>query len=32
MNDIVMTSGLDWTVVRFLAPKDGPAKRVRQGF
>ncbi len=33
MSDIVMTSGLDWTIVRFLAPKDGPAKgRVRQGF
>ncbi len=33
MSDIVMASGLDWTVVRFLAPKDGPAKgRVRQGF
>jgi hypothetical protein len=33
MSEIVMTSGLDWTIVRFLAPKDGPAKgRVRQGF
>jgi len=33
MSDIVMTSGLDWTIVRFLAPKDGPAKgTVRQGF
>ena len=33
MSDIVMTSGLDWTIVRFLAPKDGPAKgRIRQGF
>jgi hypothetical protein len=29
----VMTSGLDWTIVRFLAPKDGPATgRLRQGF
>lgn len=33
-----MTSGLDWTIVRFLAPKDGPAKdtvrkdTVRHGF
>ncbi len=33
MSELVMTSGLDWTIVRFLAPKDGPAKgRVRQGF
>jgi uncharacterized protein YbjT (DUF2867 family) len=33
MSEIVMTSGLDWTIVRFLAPKDGPAKgTVRQGF
>jgi nucleoside-diphosphate-sugar epimerase len=24
MSQIVMTSGLDWTIVRFLAPKDGP--------
>ena len=33
MSVIVMSSGLDWTIVRFLAPKDGPAKgRVRQGF
>lgn len=33
MSGIVMTSGLDWTIVRFLAPKDGPAKgRLRQGF
>ena len=27
MSEIVMSSGLDWTIVRFLAPKDGP----RQG-
>jgi uncharacterized protein YbjT (DUF2867 family) len=33
MSQIVMTSGLDWTIVRFLAPKDGPARgRLRQGF
>jgi nucleoside-diphosphate-sugar epimerase len=33
MSRAVMDSGLDWTIVRFLAPKDGPAKgTVRQGF
>jgi putative NADH-flavin reductase len=33
MSEVVMTSGLDWTIVRFLAPKDGPARgRLRQGF
>ncbi|HEY0167400.1 MAG TPA: SDR family oxidoreductase [Jatrophihabitans sp.] len=33
MSEIVMTSELDWTIVRFLAPKDGPgAGRLRQGF
>jgi uncharacterized protein YbjT (DUF2867 family) len=33
MSEIVMSSGLDWTIVRFLAPKDGPVTgRVRQGF
>jgi len=33
MSEIVMTSGLDWTIVRFLAPKDGPARgHLRQGF
>jgi nucleoside-diphosphate-sugar epimerase len=33
MNRAVMDSGLDWTIVRFLAPKDGPAKgNVRHGF
>lgn len=33
MSDIVMTSGLDWTIVRFLAPKNGPVKgNVRHGF
>jgi nucleoside-diphosphate-sugar epimerase len=33
MSNIVTSSGLDWTIVRFLAPKDGPAKgSVRHGF
>jgi nucleoside-diphosphate-sugar epimerase len=33
MSEVVTSSGLDWTIVRFLAPKDGPAKgRIRQGF
>jgi putative NADH-flavin reductase len=33
MSQAVTTSGLDWTIVRFLAPKDGPARgSVRQGF
>jgi hypothetical protein len=33
MSEIVMTSGLDWTIVRSLAPKDGPSKgQLRQGF
>ena len=33
MSQIVMTSGLDWTIVRYIAPKDGPARhRVREGF
>lgn len=33
MSEIVMTSGLDWTIVRFLQPKDGPATgTVRHGF
>jgi hypothetical protein len=33
MSRAVMDSGLDWTIVRFLAPKDGPAEgEVRQGF
>ena len=33
MSEIVMTSGLDWTIVRFSAPKNGPARGVRrQGF
>jgi uncharacterized protein YbjT (DUF2867 family) len=33
MSRAVVSSGLDWTIVRFLAPKDGPAKgNVRHGF
>ena len=33
MSRAVTTSGLDWTIVRFLAPKDGPAKgKLRTGF
>jgi hypothetical protein len=24
MSGIVMTSGIEWTIVRFIAPKDGP--------
>jgi hypothetical protein len=33
ISEIVMTSGLDCTTVRFLAPKDGPARgKVREGF
>jgi nucleoside-diphosphate-sugar epimerase len=33
MSRAVMDSGLDWTIVRFLAPKDGQAKgNVRHGF
>jgi hypothetical protein len=24
VSELVMTSGLDWTIVRFLAPQDGP--------
>ena len=33
MSEIVMTSGLDWTIVRFIAPKDGAAEEtLRQGF
>ena len=33
MGQIVMTSDLDWTIVRFLAPKDGPATgKIRHGF
>src|SRR3954471_22474822 len=33
MSQVVMGSGLDWTIVRFLQPKDGPANgTVRHGF
>jgi nucleoside-diphosphate-sugar epimerase len=33
MSRAVMDSGLDWTIVRFLAPEDGPATgNVRHGF
>ncbi len=33
MTDVVTASGLDWTIVRYIAPKDGPARhRVREGF
>ncbi|WCN79080.1 NAD(P)-dependent oxidoreductase [Micromonospora sp. LH3U1] len=33
MSDLIMNSGLDWTIVRFSAPKDGPARGVnRYGF
>jgi uncharacterized protein YbjT (DUF2867 family) len=33
MSEVVMSSGLDWTIVRFLAPKNGPARgHLRQGF
>ena len=33
MGNLVMTSELDWTIVRFLAPKDGPARgNLRHGF
>jgi hypothetical protein len=33
MSEIIMASGLDWTIARFLAPKDGPAKgTIRHGF
>ena len=33
MSQTVMSSGLDWTIVRFLAPQDGRARgRLRQGF
>jgi hypothetical protein len=33
MSNLIMNSGLDWTIVRFSAPKDGPARGVnRYGF
>ena len=30
MSEVVMESGLDWTIVRFTAPRDGPARGVRR--
>ncbi|MFI6315490.1 NAD(P)-dependent oxidoreductase [Nocardia fusca] len=33
MCELIMNSGLDWTIVRFIAPKDGAAKgTVKSGF
>ncbi|MGY2032736.1 NAD(P)-dependent oxidoreductase [Nocardia gipuzkoensis] len=33
MSELIMSSGLDWTIVRFIAPKDGhPKGNVRSGF
>ncbi|SCF33561.1 NAD(P)H-binding [Micromonospora purpureochromogenes] len=33
MSDLIMSSGIDWTIVRFSAPKNGPARGVnRYGF
>ncbi|MFC7529325.1 NAD(P)-dependent oxidoreductase [Actinoplanes sp. GCM10030250] len=33
MSDLIVNSGINWTIVRFIAPKDGPAKGVkRHGF
>ena len=33
MSELIMVDDLDWTIVRFTAPKDGPAKgRLRVGF
>lgn len=33
VSEIIMGSGLDWTIVRFIAPRNGPARGVRrQGF
>jgi hypothetical protein len=33
MSQVVTTSGLEWTIVRFLAPKDGRSRgSVRHGF
>ncbi len=33
MTDIITTSGVNWTIVRFSAPKDGPKKGItRYGF
>lgn len=30
MSDAIMTSGLDWTIVRFISPRNGDAKGVRR--
>jgi uncharacterized protein YbjT (DUF2867 family) len=33
MSELIMNSGIDWTIVRFSAPKNGPARGVnRYGF
>jgi putative NADH-flavin reductase len=33
MSQVVTSSGLDWTIVRYIAPKNGPARgNLRQGF
>lgn len=32
MSALVMESGLDWTIVRFIAPRDTPKRDVRVGF
>ena len=33
MSKTIMEAGLDWTIVRYLAPKGGPARgHLRQGF
>ncbi|NDJ88136.1 MULTISPECIES: NAD(P)-dependent oxidoreductase [Mycolicibacter] len=33
MSALIMNSGLDWTIVRFIAPRDGAAKGIKhQGF
>ena len=30
MSEVVMSSGLNWTIVRFIAPRNGPATGVRR--
>ena len=33
MSALIMNSGLDWTIVRFIAPRDGAAKGIKhEGF
>jgi hypothetical protein len=33
MTEVVRAAGLDWTIVRYIAPKDGPARsHVQEGF